>query len=64
MGDPSKPGRKSIEHGYKETVDTIVHEELHHRWGERGIPYAEQDNDAFHDAMQEVIDRYLTRRGL
>ena len=51
-------GPRSINNGYPETVDSLIHEDLHHRWWGRGIPSPHD-----HDRLQEVIERYSRRRG-
>ena len=51
-------GPRSINSGYPETVDSLIHEDLHHRWWGRGVPSPHD-----HDRLQEVIERYCRMRG-
>ncbi len=51
-------GPRSINSGYPETVDSLIHEDLHHRWWGRGVPSPHD-----HNRLQEVIERYCRMRG-
>ncbi|MCP3143129.1 RHS repeat-associated core domain-containing protein [Pyxidicoccus xibeiensis] len=46
----------------RELIDTIVHEELHHRWWSRGI-FGHHANKALEAKFEETVRRYMQMRG-
>jgi len=46
-----------------EIVSTMVHEELHHRWWQRGI-YGHHANPVLDERFEATVQRFMRMRGL
>ena len=46
----------------RQLIDTLVHEELHHRWWQRGI-YNHHADAAADELFEKIVQRYLRLRG-
>ncbi|WP_157770516.1 hypothetical protein [Corallococcus macrosporus] len=47
----------------RELIDTLVHEELHHRWFVRGV-YGHHKNPVLDQKFPNVVNSYMRMRGL
>ena len=59
-------GTQVSRHAFKskrKLIETLVHEELHHRWWSRGI-YNHHKNPALNKKFERVVARYMKRMGL
>ena len=63
-GSGTQIGKKSF-FSREELGRTIIHEELHHRWWERGIPSYHHSPDTYipNEKFYDVINRYFRMRG-
>ena len=52
-----------IQQARNELRDTIIHEELHHRWWKRGLKNRHPPSSTREWKFYETIDRYKKMRG-